>query len=151
MPPKDKEILSQNYEFDNYPPIWDGGVYLPFPIFSIPGADMRDVSIVFAGIFDLGQVFQLTMLPIGELSPENIIKVKHIFEILRNIKAGSINEKEFPELVTICTFIASYWEEWINNPHPRVTENTRNSLIKYVDRLRIILYTELAKLRILVL
>lgn len=113
---------------------------------------MRDVSNQSAGIFDLGQIWQLTMLPMDKLDYSNIVKVKHLITILRDFGNWEINKKELPDTAAMCQSMASKYEEWIQGPNkPVYNEQTRNIIIRDIDHLRSYLYSELGKLTILVL
>jgi hypothetical protein len=150
MTPRDKGILPENYEIDKGTPSWDGGLCIHRPMFIDGGGDMREVAGNGAVIFELGTIWQLTRLPIGELG-DSIIAIAHCIDVLKGFASVDVNQKDLPHSVGQAILIAGKLEQLIQGETPTITSGGRDIFIYDIMQLRTLLFSELGKLTIIIL
>lgn len=133
---------------DKVAPSWEGIAY-GTPIFFDGGGDMREVY--GHGLFDLGTVWQIARLPEGHLSDDSRLVVQHCVNILRSVRNDKNNMRDMPHAISHMDFIATKLEEFLKNKDPRVSPEGRDIFIYDMSTLRTLLFSEMAKLSIILL
>jgi len=148
MTSRDKRILPHNYEFDKEPSPWEIGFHqIAIPIFYDGGGDMQEVN--GSSLFDLGQIYNLGLIPIGVVGECKFI-ITNSIELLRNFAKLPFSYR-LPDTVAFGQTIANELERWIQTDNPELTQDARLTLIRNLDTFRTLLFSELGKLTAILL
>jgi hypothetical protein len=119
------------------------------PIFFDSGGNMREVF--GHGLFDLGSIWQIARLPVGPLTDESRLVIYHCINILRGVSNDKNNMKDMPHAIGHIDFIATKLENLLKDKEANITPEGRDIFIYDVSTLRTLLFSEMAKLSIILL
>jgi hypothetical protein len=114
------------------------------------GGDMREVAGNGAIVFELGTIWQLTRLPLGELG-DSIIAVAHCIDILKGFASIDVNQRDLPHSVAQASYIAIKLEQLIQTKDATITTEGKDIFVYDIMQLRTLLFSELGKLTIIIL
>lgn len=103
------------------------------------------------GLFDLGSIWQIARLPVGPLSDESRLVIYHCINVLRGVATDKNNMKDMPHAIGHIGFIATKLENLLKDKEAIITPEGRDIYIYDVSTLRTLLFSEMAKLSIILL
>jgi hypothetical protein len=102
-------------------------------------------------LFDLGSVWQIARLPIGQLSDESRLVIYHCINVLRGVANDVNNMKDMPHAIAHMKFIAEKLENLLKDKEINITSDGRDIFIYDISTLRTLLFSEMGKLSIILL